>query len=139
MTSKEQVPLKENLWRDTGEGQRLMGSRCLNCGELFFPIKENGLCTQCQSKDLEEFVFSPRGTVYSCTCVMQRPPVYYHGDVPYAIGFVELPEGIRIETLFTDCDIEDVHVGMKVELVIEKLHEDAEGRDVMTYKFRPAN
>jgi uncharacterized OB-fold protein len=63
--------------------------------------------------------------------------VYYKGPIPYAIGFVELPEGIRIETLFTGCDIEDVHVGMAVEMVIEKLHDDEAGKEVVAYKFRP--
>jgi hypothetical protein len=28
-------------------------------------------------------------------------------------------------------------IGKEVELVIEKLHEDEEGNDVLTFKFRP--
>ncbi|RJQ75225.1 MAG: Zn-ribbon domain-containing OB-fold protein [Desulfobacteraceae bacterium] len=139
MGNKHQIPVRENLWRDTSSGPRLMGSKCLVCGELYFPRKDNGVCTNCQARELEEVEFSTRGKVYSCTCVMQRPPVYYKGEVPYAIGFVELPEGIRIETLFTDCDIEDVHVGMPVEMVLSKLHEDESGNDVIAYKFRPTD
>ena len=69
---------------------------------------------------------------------MQRPPVYYKGPVPYAEGFVELPGGVRVQTLLTDCDFEDITIGMEVEMVIETLHEDEEGNEIMTYKFRPA-
>ncbi len=138
MGSSKQIPVKEGLWRDTKDGPRLIGSKCKDCGELFFPKKDNGICTYCQSKNLEETEFSTRGKVYSCTCVMQRPPVYYKGEVPYAMGYVELPEGIRIETLFTDCQTDDVCVGMDVEMVIDKLHEDEAGNEVITYKFRPA-
>jgi hypothetical protein len=29
-------------------------------------------------------------------------------------------------------------VGLDVELVIEKLHEDEEGNEIVTFKFRPA-
>jgi uncharacterized OB-fold protein len=68
---------------------------------------------------------------------MQRPPVYYQAEVPYAIGFVELPEGIRVETLFAGCNLEDLKVGMEVEMVIEKLHEDEEGKEILAYKFKP--
>ena len=88
---------------------------------------------------MEEIKLSRRGKIYSVTIVMQRPPAYYQGPVPYSIGFVELPEGVRIETLFTGCDLETLETGMEVELVIEKLHEDAEGREIMAYKFRPVN
>jgi uncharacterized OB-fold protein len=137
MEDKKQIPVRENLWRLTQDGPRLIGSKCSACGELYFPKKENDVCSYCQSRNLKEVEFSTRGKVYSCTCVMQRPPVYYKGEVPYAIGFVELPEGIRIETLFTDCNIEDVHVGMPVAIVISKLHDDEEGREILAYKFRP--
>ena len=139
MGSKQQIPVREGLWADrgAGEGPRLIGSRCLECGELFFPRKDNGTCSYCQSSDLEDLDFSTRGKVYSCTAVMQRPPVYYQGEVPYALGFVELPEGIRIETLFTGCGIDDVHIGMDVEMVIEKLHDDEAGNEIIAYKFRP--
>jgi uncharacterized OB-fold protein len=68
---------------------------------------------------------------------MQRPLVYYKAEVPYAIGFVELPEGIRVETLFTGCPLEDLRVGMDVELMIDKLHEEEDGTEVYSYKFRP--
>ncbi|OHE24617.1 MAG: hypothetical protein A3J94_09030 [Syntrophus sp. RIFOXYC2_FULL_54_9] len=68
---------------------------------------------------------------------MQRPPIYYRGDVPYAIGYVELPEGVRVETLFSTSDFEQLRIGLDVELVIERLHEDEEGNEVLTYKFRP--
>jgi len=95
------------------------------------------MCSNCQSSDLQDIEFSMRGKVYSCTVVMQRPPEYYKAEVPYALGFVELPEGIRIETLFTKCNVDDIHVGMDVEMVVEKLHDDEAGNEWITYKFFP--
>ena len=79
------------------------------------------------------------GKIYSVTVVTQRPPIYYKGPVPYAMGFVELPEGVRVQALFTGCDPDSLEIGMNVELVIEKLFEDQEGHDVITYKFRPVD
>ncbi len=138
---KKRIPVREGLWVEpeaAGETPQLIGSRCLSCGELFFPRKDIPLCGYCQSRELEEVKLGRKGKVYSYTTVTQRPPVYYKGEVPYMLGFVEMPEGIRIETLFTGCDPGSVHVGMDVEMVIETLHEDEDGNEVVTYKFRPA-
>ena len=138
---KKRIPVREGLWTEAAssdEKPQLIGSRCPSCGELFFPRKDIEMCGYCQSAELEEVKLSRNGKVYSYTIVTQRPPVYYKGEVPYALGFVELPEGIRIETLFTECEPDALHVGMEVEMVVEKLHEDEDGNEVMAYKFRPA-
>jgi len=139
-SNKKQIPVKEGLWTTPSspdEKPQLIGSRCNLCGEVFFPKKTNGICTNCQSKDLEEIKLSRRGKLYSFTVVMQRPPEYYKGPVPYAEGFVELPEGVRVETLLTDCNFDELRIGMDVEMVIEKLHDDEEGNEILAYKFRP--
>lgn len=140
MTSRNKVPLKEGLWideRDSGGQVWLLGSECHSCGEIFPTRREVGLCGHCQSRDLKDIRLSTRGRIYSHTVVMQRPPMYYQGPVPYAIGFVELPEGVRVETLFTDCDFDDLKVGMTAELVLRTLYQDEDGNDVQTYMFRP--
>jgi uncharacterized OB-fold protein len=138
--TKKRIPVREGLWSEPsadGEKAHLVGSHCLACGELFFPRQESGLCSYCQSKDLEDIRLSSKGKIFSYTVVTQRPPGYYKAEVPYAIGFVELPEGIRVETLFTDCDLETLQVGVDVEMVFETLHKDEEGNEIVAYKFRP--
>jgi len=138
---KSRIPLKEGLWideRERGGKLQLLGCKCADCGEVFFGRREIGLCGYCQSKRLKEIRLSTKGRIYSYTVVMQRPPVYYQGPVPYAIGFVELPDGVRVETLFTDCEFDDLKIGMEVEVVLRSLHQDEEGNDVVTYMFRPA-
>jgi uncharacterized OB-fold protein len=133
---KKRVPVREGLWT-SDEKPQLIGSQCTHCGEVFFPKRENWLCSNCQCLNLKEIKLSPKGKIYSYTVVMQRPPVYYRAEVPYAIGFVELPEGIRVETLFTGCNFEDLRVGMDVEILIDKLHEEEDGTEVYCYKFKP--
>lgn len=138
--TKRQIPIKEGLWTvpaSLNERPQLIGSQCGHCHEVFFPKKANGICTHCQSKNLKEIKLSRKGKIYSFTVVMQKPPEYYKGPVPYAEGFVELPEGVRVETLFTDCNFDDLKIGMDAEMVIERLHEDEEGNEIMAFKFRP--
>ncbi len=114
---------------------QLIAGKCLDCGEPIFP--KPIICPNCQGQKIKELKLSQRGRIYSCTVVMQQPRPYYKGPVPYGLGFVEIPEGIRIETLFTDCDPELLQIGMEVELVIERLYENEEGQELLTYKFRP--
>lgn len=135
----KKIPVREGLFvisTSAGEEPYLIGGKCASCGEILFPSSE--ICPNCQSEKVSQIKLSRRGKVFSCTVVMQQPRPYYKGPVPYGIGFVELPEGVRVETLFTGCDPDTIEVGMDVELVIEKLYDDNDGNEFITYKFRPA-
>ncbi len=136
--AKKEIPLREGLFTgqtSSNEGSQLIGTKCPSCGEVNFPKRK--ICPNCHRRDPEEILLSRYGKIYSVTLVTQRPPIYYKGPVPYAMGFVELPEGVRVQTLFTGCDPDRLEIGMDVELVVEKLFEDKDGNDVITYKFRP--
>ena len=135
-SEKKQIPVREGLWTapaSPDEQPQLIGSRCPSCGEVYFP--KNDRCVNCQHEPLEEIKLSRRGKVYSVSTVMQAPPKYYTGQVPYAIGYVELPDKVRVLTSFSG-DPEKLEVGTEVELVMEKLSEDAEGNDIIGFKFK---
>ena len=108
--------------------------KCSECGEIFFPPRD--ICQNCQARDLEELILGTEGKIYSYT-VMHRSPGSYKGPVPYAFGWVEMPEGVRVETLYTGIAFDKLRVGMDVELVIEKLCDDEEGNEIICHKFRP--
>jgi uncharacterized OB-fold protein len=136
---KKRIPIKDGLWTipsSPDKEPQLIGSKCLACGELFFPKKDKGLCVHCQQKTLEEVKLSRRGKISSFTIVVRGPAGgFYKGPVPYAYGAVHLSDGVELYSLFTG-NLDGLKIGMDVELVIEKLCEDQEGNDIMTYKFR---
>ena len=139
--SKKKVPIEEGLWTtpsSPGEKPQLIGSRCLSCGELFFPRKRKGLCIHCQQRSLEDIILSGKGKIASFT-VVERAPAggFYKGTVPYAYGAVHLLEGVQLNSLFAG-NLDELKVGMDVEMVIEKLFVDDEGNEIITYKFTPA-
>lgn len=137
ISDKKGVPVREGLWTtpSSSEGEpQLIGGKCPSCGEIVFP--KNRVCVNCQHQTMDEIKLSRRGKIFTSSTVMLTPPKYYKGPVPYAIGYVELAEGVRILTPFSG-DPELLKVGMDVELVIEKLLEDDEGNEIMGYKFRP--
>ncbi|MDO8673426.1 MAG: Zn-ribbon domain-containing OB-fold protein [Dehalococcoidia bacterium] len=136
-----QVPIKEDLFIDILRPLaevRLRGTRCGSCGETFFGKKL--YCENCQSEDTAEIVLSNRGKIYSYTVNRYRPPGDYIGPdpyVPFAVGLVELPEGVRVLSPLKDCPVDTVKIGMEVELVVEKLFTNSEGNDVIAFKFKP--
>ena len=141
MPDKNSISIKEGLWTIPvipDEKPQLIGSKCDKCGEIFFPKKERQWCVHCYSKSLNEVKLSREGKIVSFSVVMQQPGGgFYKGPVPYSYGCIDLPEGIRIESLLTTDDFEKLKVDGTVELVIEKLCDDGEGNEVMAFKFRP--
>ena len=138
---KKQVPIKKGLWSESGEDGRphLLVSECKNCGELFFPVASERICANCQNEEFNVIPLGLYGEIYSFSVVMVRPPEFYKGEVPYALGTIEMPEGIRIVSLLTRCDFDSLKVGMNVELVLEPLYVNEEGEEVICYKFKPVN
>lgn len=139
---KKRIPLMEGLWAEpssSDEKPQLIGSRCKFCGEIYFPKRKRDWCIHCQKASLEEVKLGRKGKIASFSVVMQQPAGgYYKGPVPYAYGLVELPEGVKVETLFETDDFEELKVGRDVELIIGKLYDhDEEGHEVVTFKFKP--
>lgn len=117
----------------TADGQGfLVGSRCGNCGAHFFPVRE--ACAGCLHGDLETVRFSTTATLYTFSVVRQSTPQF---EVPYALGYVDLPEGVRVLSQLTGRDPEDYELGMEMELVVEPFGTDEEGNEMAGYRFRP--
>ena len=86
-------------------GRSLTGSRCLHCGTVAFPPARG--CQRCGHRSTEALELSPRGTVWGFTVQRFAPksPPYVvpeGGFVPFAVGYVELPEGVKVEAVL-DC------------------------------------
>lgn len=133
---KKQIPINEKILRLSTEVEEphLIGVKCKSCGEYFFPKRDR--CLNCCNEDMEEINLSKRGKIYTYTIIHHSPPGY-NGPVPYAVGAVELPEGIIILSPLKDFDFNKIKVGMDVEVVFEKIYEDDKGNDIIGYKFKP--
>lgn len=101
-------------------GHRLLIQRCGGCGTLRFPWLPG--CNACGSAEWDTVAASGEGTVYSYV-VMHHPP-FPAFDPPYAVGLVELAEGVRIVSNIVGVPYDKVRIGMPVRL--EFLRVDAE-------------
>ena len=139
MTS-EQVPVVEGLFAATTEGPRLLGSRCSSCSTPYFP--KAALChhPECTNGETDDTEFGPTGTLWSWAIQNYPPGAPARFDepyVPYAIGVVDLDDGLRVVGRMSVDDLDSLRAGAEVELTIEPICTDEQGRQVMSWKFRP--
>ena len=93
----------------------MLGVKCQKCGKLFIPPKY--VCTECGSALLSKVQLSGEGTLESFT-IIRMPPLKFKDQVPYAIGVINLPEGIHVTARLICEDIEKLKMGRK--MVYEK-------------------
>jgi uncharacterized protein len=123
------------IWRNRNARYALVGSACEACGARWFPPVD--VCRSCREPRVVPYRFRGRGEVYSHATVRQAPNGFA-GRVPYVVALVQLEEGPLIATQLTDVDPEAVELGMAVEMVTRRVHEDGpDGVVVYGYKFRP--
>jgi uncharacterized OB-fold protein len=123
------------FWREIPQHYRLEGVKCLSCGQLYFPPKK--VCNKCKSKNFEVISLPRTGKIITYT-IIRLAPYTYEIYVPYAVAVIELKNGVKIISQMTDCDLEDLKIGMRVEAVIRKHYTDGEnGLIHYGYKFRP--
>jgi len=105
-------------WDGAARGELLV-TRCLPNGHLFHPPDVS--CPVCGSDELRPFAVSGRGTVYSFAVVRQAFDPAFLADVPYVVALVALDEDptVRIVTNIVSTPVDDVVVGMPVEVVFE--------------------
>lgn len=128
------------LFEGEGAQARLLGSRCAGCASVYFPVSLGCRNPACSDKRLETARLSRLGTLYSYTVQAYRPPPLFRIDdwSPYAIGLVDLPEGLRVMGMLGGCDPQQWRIGQAVELTTAVLYRDDQGQDVLTYQFHPA-
>ena len=129
---KARVPFREGLFKESDGKGVLLGAKCKQCGQIVFPKVE--VCLNCLGQDLEPTELSQNGKLYSYTIVHMPSE---HFTPPYAIGWIELPEGIRIFSQIRGWQEQPLKTGMNMALTFEKLW-DEEENEVISYIFRPS-
>lgn len=112
----------------------LIAGRCKACGKYTFP--KYYACPFCFSDGLEDTPLSPRGTLHSFTIVRRSLPDY---PVPYGLGLVDFPEGVRVMAQIEADNLEELKLGMEMEIIVGPIRKSKDGKDIISYKFRPAS
>ena len=91
--------------------------RCADCGTWRHMPRES--CNQCGSFEWSWEPSSGRGTIFSWTVIHRALHPGFNDDLPYAAVVVELDEGVRVVSHVVDLPIEDLRVGLPVEVVYD--------------------
>ena len=118
------------VYWDACRSHQLMIQQCKDCNHnQFYP---RILCTECMSQNVEWIKASGRGEVISFTIVRRPVSKAYADETPYLVALIKLEEGPNLMSNIVGCDVENVKIGMSVEVVFEDWSED-----ISIPKFRP--
>jgi benzoylsuccinyl-CoA thiolase BbsA subunit len=112
----------------------LKGYRCRQCGEIWFPKFTQCPNPDCWSEEMEVVPLSRRGKVYSATDVyIGQPSMKQY--MPLSVGYVDLPEGIRIFAQF-EGELGSFGCDDVVELTTGPVRNNVRGELILSYKFK---
>lgn len=130
----------KEFFRALGVGE-LIGSKCLDCGEVSIPQRE--ICPVCFSHRMEIVSFSGQGKLAAYT-VISVPPVKmakagYDGKNPYCVGIVTLAEGPRISAQILDMDLaHPANIKIGTDLQMTTIQREEDGVQNTYLAFKPA-
>ncbi len=120
----------------------LLGSRCNKCGTFFFP-KQAGYCRNpnCDSTEFSEVKLSRTGTLWSYTNACYQPPAPFVAPDPFepftiAAVHLEAEQMVILGQVVAPITVEELEIGMPMELVLDTLHSDEDG-DKLIWKWKP--
>ncbi|MEU5956043.1 OB-fold domain-containing protein [Streptomyces sp. NPDC047525] len=109
------------FWEGVARHQLLI-QRCGGCRTLRFPWLPG--CNACGSLEWDTVEASGEGTVYSYV-VMHHPP-FPAFDPPYAVGLIDLAEGVRMVSNVVGVPSDKVRIGQPVRLEFQWVDKELE-------------
>lgn len=129
------MPTPSRYWREIPQRYRLEANKCKDCDIIFFPPRL--VCPECKKSDLVKTKLAEKGKILSYT-IIRVPPHQFVDQAPYAVGIVELDDGVKLTGQIVDCDFEDLKIGKRVKIEFRKIFEEGEaGVLCYGYKFVP--
>ena len=111
---------------------RLIGGRNRDTGRVVFPCPEGA--------DYEPYPLRREGKLWSYTVQRYRPksPPYAGPEAfaPWAVAYVELAGETIVEARLTQVALDDIRIGMPLELTLVPLDPDA-AEPLLTHAFKP--
>jgi len=124
----------EQFCRYASQG-KLMGGKCRKCGKIHFPPRP--LCDGCFSKDFEWVEISTKGKLMTYT-VIHVAPMQFQSIAPYAVGIVELDNGLKIPGIIREASLEQLKIGMPLTMMFEACATTGQWPQWPRYYFKPA-
>lgn len=109
---------KTNDFIDYLKDNRVMGTRCKDCGLSFFPPRMD--CYQCLTSNVEWFEVSGKGKLLSYS-KLQYAPIGFEDDVPYCIALLDYGDYKVFGRIAPDLRDDEIQVGMEMKTAVNEL------------------
>ena len=107
--------------REKPQRYRLEAGKCKGCGNVRFPPRL--ICPKCKSKEFEKVNLSDEGTLKTFTIIRVASDTFSL-QTPFAVGIVELNDGVRLTTQIAGVDFKQLKIGKKVKMVFRKIQDE---------------
>ncbi|MDI6803391.1 MAG: Zn-ribbon domain-containing OB-fold protein [Bacteroidota bacterium] len=118
--------------REIPQRYRLEAGKCKKCGFIAFPLRL--VCPKCKTKDFETLRLSDEGKILTFTIVRVASDKFSK-QTPFAVGIVELKDGVKLTTQIADVDVDKLEIGQKVKIVFRKIQEDGKA-GILCYGYK---
>jgi uncharacterized OB-fold protein len=113
---------------------KLMAGKCVRCGKIHLPPRP--LCDNCYSQEFEWVNVSGKGTLATYT-VISIAPLQFQDLTPYAVGIVQLENGLKIPGMIQEVNQEELKIGMPLTLDFGSCSTPLEWPKWPRYCFKP--
>jgi len=120
-------------WRIRDRYYRLIGSKCADCGDEYFPPVYR--CKGCGSEHIGDMEMPKTGRIMTYT-VLHEPLPGFEAQTPLYLAVVKLDNGARVLTQIVDSTEDSVKTGAKVRATIRRAMVDGDsGQIIYGFKF----
>lgn len=119
-------------WREYPQRYRMEAAKCTECGKICFPPRL--VCPECGCRTFENTVLADEGKLRTFT-VIRVAPTGFEDEVPYAVGIVELKDGVSTMMQITDCEPEELKIDMPVKVEYRKVQSEGDA-GILMYGYK---
>ena len=105
---------KTNDFIEHLENGKVAGTKCLDCGAIFFPPRAD--CCHCLTSNMEWFDVSGSGQLVTFS-KLTFAPIGFEADVPYSIALLDYGTYKVFGRIASDIPEDDIKVGMQMKTV----------------------
>ena len=109
---------KINDFIDHLENGQVMGTRCNDCGQDYFPPRAD--CCKCFASDMQWFEVSGAGKLAAFS-QLSYAPVGFEEDLPYGLAVLDYGDYKIFGRFAEDVNKEELQVGQSMKTVVNRL------------------
>ena len=118
--------------REIPQRYRLEAAKCMKCGDTSFPPRL--ICPKCKGKNFETVALNDEGKLLTYT-VVRVASEKFSKETPFAVGIIELNDGVKVTAQIADAEVDELEIGQKVKLVFRKIQEEGKA-GIICYGYK---